>query len=129
MASNGGICIDFKQAKAPVAAPGAEGAASVDDCLRRYAYSLASARDDAGTVAEAAVAACSTQLTRWNQQALNQPGGEVEAMSLATGQPTTPIAEHSNYAASRALFYVVQSRAGSCAPPPAKDGTPEGVSG
>ena len=48
--------------------------------------------------------------------------------SLITGEPTTPMAEHNNFAHARALFYVVQARAGNCAPPPAKDGVPEGVS-
>jgi len=51
-------------------------------------------------------------------------GGQVpnvaeSAPSLLTGQTTTPIAEHYNYAQGRALFYVVQGRAGKCAPPPA----------
>ena len=45
-----------------------------------------------------------------------------------TGQPTTPLAEHNGYAERRAIFYVVQARAGSCPAPAAKDGAPEGVS-
>ncbi|WP_293675987.1 hypothetical protein [uncultured Phenylobacterium sp.] len=129
MASNGKICIDFKQAKAPVSgAPGADGAAAVDLCVQRWAYSLASSRDDAETVAQATAIACQTQLARWNQASLNQPGADGEAASLITGQPTSPLAEHNAFSHSRALFYVVQARAGNCAPPAVVNGVPEGVS-
>ena len=77
--------------------------------------------------AEAVAAACGAQLSRWNQASLSQPGGTDEAASLVTGQPTTPLAEHNAFTHQRALFYVVQARAGRCAPPPVKDGVPEGV--
>ena len=127
MASNDKICIDFKQAKAPFAAGGSEGATAVDQCVQRWAYSLASSRDDADIVADAAAAACDAQLSRWNQASLAQPAGDVEAASLTTGQPTTPLAEHNAFTRGRALFYVVQARAGSCAPPPVVNGAPEGV--
>ena len=128
---NAKICVDFKAAKAPVAAPGApgaDGAARVDECVKRWAYSLAPSRDDAGVVAEAAKSACGAQLASWNQQIVDQPGAaDGESASILTGEPTTPLAEHNAYAERRALFYVVQARAGSCAAPPAKDGVPEGV--
>jgi hypothetical protein len=125
-AANPKICVSFKEAKAaPLAA--ADGAAPVEECVRRWAYSLAPSRDDADVVAEAVTAACSAHLSRWNQQTLNQPGAEGDATSITTGQPTTPLAEHNAFVHGRALFYVVQARAGSCAPPPAKDGVPEGV--
>jgi predicted outer membrane protein len=130
MAGNPKVCFDFKTAK-PAAAPavaGAEGAAPVEDCVRKWAYSLAGSRDDAGTVAEAAVAACNLQLVRWNQQSLSQPGADIEANSLITGQPTTPLSEHSAFVHARALLYVVQARAGQCAPPPMTNGVPDGVS-
>ena len=128
MAANPKVCADFKQAKAAPIAPGAEGAAPVEECVKRWAYSLAGAHDDAGTVAEAAVAACGAQLSRWNQQTLSQPGSDIEADSITTGQPTTPRAEHAAYTAGRALFYVVQARAGACAPPPITNGVPDGIS-
>jgi hypothetical protein len=140
MAANSKVCADFKATKPattttaatapPMAAmaAGAEGAAPVDDCVRKWAYSLAASRDAADTVAEAAVAACNVQLARWNQQALSQPGADVEASSITTGQPTTPLAEHSAFAGARALLYVVQARAGQCAPPPITNGVPDGVS-
>ena len=126
---NAKICADFKAPKnAPIAA-GADGAASMDECLKRWAYSLAPSRDDAEVVAAAAKSACGAQLSRWNQQIVNQPGAaEGESASILTGEPTTPLGEHNAYADRRALFYVVQARAGSCAAPPFKNGTPEGVS-
>ena len=128
--TNANICVDFKTAKAPSAtpgAPGADGAARVDECVKRWAYSLASSPDDAMVVAEAAKAACGAQLSSWNQQIVNQPGADGESVSIMTGEPTTPLAEHNGFAERRALFYVVQARAGNCAPPPAKDSAPEGV--
>jgi hypothetical protein len=141
MAANPKVCADFKAAKpasttagtttaittAPPMVAGAEGAQPVDDCVRRWAYSLASSRDDADTVAEAAVAACNVQLARWNQQTLGQPGSEIEASSIITGQPTTPLGEHSAFAGARALLYVVQARAGHCAAPPITNGVPDGL--
>lgn len=128
------ICTPFAVAaggagNAQTPAPGvqpaaADPAAALDDCLHRWGYSLAAASDGAQEVAMATVAACAPALTRWNQQMLATATGPQGAAatetapSLLTGQPTTPIAEHYNYAQARALFYVVQGRAGKCAPPP-----------
>jgi hypothetical protein len=129
MAANSKICADFKatpKTAAPIVAMDA-GAAPVDECMRRWAYSLAASHDPAATVAEATVAACTTQLARWNQQTLSQPGAEMEAASITTGQPTTPLIEHSTFAGARALFYVVQARAGHCDAPPITNGVPDGI--
>ena len=127
-ASNPKICTDFK-AKAAVAtaAPIADGSAPTDDCARRWAYSLAPSRDGAEVVAEAVVAACNTTLGHWNQQAMQLPMDGQMGASLTTGEPTTPMGEHNNFLRSRALLYVVQARAGACAPPPATNGAPDGV--
>lgn len=125
MAANSKICADFKQAK--VAGPVADGAAPLDECVRRWAYSLASSHDDADAVAEAVVSACSTQLQRWNQASLATPQGDAPSASILTGEATTPLAEHNAFANDRALLYVVQARAGKCAPPPVANGAPEGV--
>jgi len=127
------ICARFDtagtaQPTAPAA--GADLAAPVDECLRRWAYSLAGARDSANVVGEAVVAACGAALTRWNQTALSQPaqgGAQGQGVSLMTGQPTDPLAAHDAFAHARALFYVVQARAGRCAPPPVKNGVPVGA--
>jgi len=118
-----GVCKAFPAANAQPAA--LEGAAGLEDCLHRWAYTLAGGPDDAGTVADATVAACSAPLSRWNQQTLGAAAAEgapQEAQSLLTGETTNPIAEHRNFAADRALFYVVQARAGSCKPPPRREG-------
>jgi hypothetical protein len=101
----------------------ADPAAALDDCLHRWGYTLAVSSDRAQDVAQATVAACTPALTRWNQAGLatapqRQPGLPT-APSLLTGQPTNPMAEHFTYAQGRALFYVVQARAGKCPPPPA----------
>lgn len=127
MGGNSKICADFKQAKGiPIGA--ADGAGPVDECVKRWGYALASSRDDANIVSEAVVAACGTQLSRWNQQILSVPGADGESASLTTGQPTTPLAEHNAFTHNRALFYVVQARAGSCPAPPITNGVPEGIS-
>jgi len=59
---------------------------------------------------------------------VNQPGAaDAQAASLVTGEPTTPLAEHNSFAHNQALLYVVQARAGACAPPPATNGVPDGA--
>ncbi len=129
LAANSKICTDFKASKAVVTpAPIDDGSTPVDECVRRWAYSLASSRDSADVVSEAVVAACNTSLSRWNRQAIQLPTDGAAAASLTTGEPTTPIAEHNTFTHSRALLYVVQARAGACAPPPATNGVPDGVS-
>ena len=100
-------------------------AAAFDDCLHRWSYSLAGAKDQADVVASAAVAACGATLTRWNQQSLNQnsqsePPDGASPTSLITGQPADLVTARAQFAQSRALFYVVQARAGSCAVPTGK---------
>jgi hypothetical protein len=108
---------------------GADPSAGLEDCLHRWGYALAASRDDASQVAAATVAACSPSLSRWNQSALAQSdaGGPQEAPSLVSGQPTTPIGEHFIFAQGRALFYVVQARAGKCSAPPMTNGAPTGL--
>lgn len=127
MAANSKICADFKTA--PGATAAADPAMPVEECTRRWAYSLASSKDSAEVVADAVVAACGAQLSKWNQAALGQsaPGSNEQALSLTTGQPTNPLAEHSAFAQGRALLYVVQARAGRCAPPPVENGAPTGL--
>jgi len=131
---NRGICASFKTAttkNAPAVSDAS--AAPVDECLRRWAYSLAGSRDNADMVADAAVSACADRLTAWNQGVASQQpqdaGGADQSggMSILTGQPTNPVAEHSVFARSRALLYVVQARAGRCPPPPVTAGAPNGA--
>ena len=106
-------------------AAGVDPSANLDDCLHRWGYTLAASSDAANFVADATLAACSAALSAWNQQSLSADngGGAIQAPSLMTGQPTNPLAEHYAFAEGRALFYVVQARAGHCGPPPAASGT------
>ena len=129
---NANICTDFRATNAAQSAvpPTADAATPVDDCVKRWAYSLAGARDAADVVADAAVSACAAKLGAWNQTALGQQpqgGPPVEALSLTTGQPTTAMAEHAAFAHGRALLYAVQARAGRCTPPPATNGVLAGT--
>ena len=110
----------------PAADVTAAAATPIDECLRRWAYSLAPSRDPADTVSDAVVAACTGDLARWNEQALGQGSNAAEAPSITTGQPTNPLAEHNALAHGRALLYVVEARAGNCAPPPVTNGAPQG---
>ena len=126
--ANSHVCTPFPEqaanganASAPAVAP-ADAGTAVDDCLHRWGYTLAASSDPAGEVAQATVAACASTLSRWNQQTAagaEASGGPVTAPSLVTGQPATPISEHYSYAQGRAMFYVVQARAGKCAAPAA----------
>jgi hypothetical protein len=128
VSSAAGPCTPFKGADAaspPAGAP-ANGSAAVEECLHRWGYALASAKETADVVAAATVTACSGPVANWNQQALGQASQQQqqqqdqpeEPTSLTTGEPTNPMAEHAQFAQSEALFYVVQARAGKCAPPP-----------
>jgi hypothetical protein len=150
LAANHGLCFDFHANRTtPVSTPASAAAATApganamvqpaaatadpsvttDDCVRRWAYSLAPSSDSARDVANAAVGACLGALARWNEQSLGQGTGPTQAPSITTGQPTNALAEHDNYAHNRALLYVVEARAGRCAPPPAKNGAPQGTVG
>jgi hypothetical protein len=128
---NAGICADFKNASTTNTAPGAttinDAATPVDECVRRWAYSLAGASDTADVVADAVVAACGSAVSRWNQATLSQPSSG-EGVSLTTGQPSNPLAEHATFARGRAILYVVEARAGQCPPPAVINGAPAGVS-
>jgi hypothetical protein len=95
-------------------------AAAFDDCLHRWGYRLARSDDPAETAAAAVVAACAPTLARWNSTTLSQPAAAPDtAVSLVTGEPSTTLADRYRSAQSKALFYVVQARAGNCALPPA----------
>lgn len=127
------FCPNFKTASTntsgPLAVTDPNGAAA-DECVRRWAYSMAPSRDSASMVAEASISACAARLGAWNQAGLSQFGGgapPAEAVSIITGQPTNPVAEHNSFLRGRALLYVVQARAGHCAPPAIVNGAPSGA--
>lgn len=126
-----GLCTPFETADAKPAsgvpapsAAAADASAPLEDCLHRWAYSLAPSSDPADQVASATVAACAGQLSAWNRESLTPgAGAPAQALSLMSGEPISPMAAHREFAESRALFFVVQARAGKCAPPPPrKDG-------
>ena len=98
-------------------------AGAFDDCIHRWGYTLAPARDPADVVAQAAVDACGPIIATWNQQATSQQSTEQPTRyggreSQAAQQPS-PQAQQIRMAESKALFYVVQARAAGCTPPPA----------
>jgi hypothetical protein len=124
--SNPKICADFSNNAGPGATR--RGLGSVDAGRRmRSPLGLQPGRlqaTGAEVVAEAVGRrlARPRSLSRWNQASLGQAAGcgnsSEQALSLTTGQPTNPLAEHSSFAQGRALFYVVQARAGRCKAPP-----------
>lgn len=127
--ADAGICTPFNTAQtaatdptgvaAPVT-PGGTEAAAFDDCLHRWGYRLARSDDAADLAAQAAVAVCAPVLARWNQSSLAvvAPRASDSAVSLVTGQTNNTAADRYDMAQGKALFYVVQARAGNCAPPP-----------
>lgn len=108
----------------------ADPGAAFDDCIHRWAYAMAPARDPADIVAHAAVDACGAQMNAWNQQVAAQNpvaydqyqptsrGRQPEQMQQQSPQ-NAALAEHMQVAQARSLFYVIQARAAGCAPPPA----------
>ncbi len=125
-----GFCPTFSQASSnpggALAVADPNGVAA-DECVHRWAFALAPAEGSAGMAAEAAMAACTQKLTTWNEVSLSQGGPSGEAMSVVTGAPTNPVAEHSSFLRERALLYVEEARAGACAPPKVKNGLPSGA--
>src|SRR3954469_11478734 len=73
-ANNPKICAPFKPAKPAAEAVADDGAVAFDDCLHRWAYSLAPSRDSAEMVATAAMGACNAQLLKWNGKVLGEAG-------------------------------------------------------
>jgi len=116
-------CTPFKAANTNVNTTLSDPAASFDDCVHRWAYTLAPARDPADVVARASVDACGPILTAWNQQTLDQNPQPAPSRYGNRGpqqqQQNNPLAQRMGMVESRALFYVVQARAAGCAPPPA----------
>ena len=97
-------------------------AVTFDDCIHRWGYALAPSRDPADVVAQASVEACSTILANWSQQIGQQqgePSGDDSRGGREAPQTPDPEAQRMHAAEGRALFYVVQARAGGCAAPPA----------
>jgi hypothetical protein len=104
-----------------------------DDCIHRWAYAMAPARDPADIVAHATVDACGAAMNAWNQQVMAQSpdtqeapqpptrgrGYEQQAQQAQQNPQNSALAQHMQIAEARSLFYVIQARAAGCAPPPA----------
>jgi hypothetical protein len=130
--AGGKYCTPFPSASAATNAAAGLAPASVndpavafDDCIHRWGYVLAPSRDPADVVAQASVEACSTILANWSQQSSQQgnqqgePSGYGSRGGPSAAQTPDPEAQRMHAAEGRALFYVVQARAGGCAAPPA----------
>jgi hypothetical protein len=132
-------CTPFQKAAATTSTPSglaapvstaADPGAAFDDCVHRWAYAMAPARDPADIVAHAAVDACGAQMNAWNQQvAAQNPNAYDQYQPTSRGRESeeaqqqdpqnAALAEHMQVAQARSLFYVIQARAAGCAPPPA----------
>ncbi len=88
--ANPKICADFKATPSVTAA--ADPATPVEECTRRWAYSLAGSRDSAEAVADAVVAACAPALSKWNQASLDQTPRKLD-ISEATQKDVRKIVE------------------------------------
>jgi hypothetical protein len=123
-----GYCATFKTSSGAGAqnTPIGDPAAAVDDCIHRWAYVLSRGHDPADVVAHATMEACSTALASWNQQGMStaQPD-QIDAppryarRGQASDQSANPMAQRMGMVNAKALFYVVQARAGNCELPPA----------
>jgi hypothetical protein len=122
-ALTGKYCTPFPAAATHAAgglAPAAinDPAASFDDCIHRWGYALAPAHDPADVVAQASVEACSSILASWSQQ-IGQGADSGQYSPRGAAPAPSPAQQQMHAAVGRALFYVVQARAGGCAAPPA----------
>jgi hypothetical protein len=112
---------------APASTAVADPGTAFDDCVHRWAYAMAPARDPADIVAHAAVDACGAAMNAWNQQvAAQSPEPEYPPPRQGRGSEqmdqspqSAALAQHMQIAQARSLFYVIQARAAGCTPPPA----------
>lgn len=124
-----GYCATFKTSNGASAQSALAGdpSAAVDDCIHRWAYVLSRGHDPADVVAHATMEACSAPLTTWSQQALNTAPADQNDQApryYRRGAPSgqsaaNPMAQRMGMVSAKALFYVVQARAGNCDLPPA----------
>ena len=101
---NPGVCVPVPPPRANDAANAYEQAVFRDECIHRWAYRLAPSRDTADLVAGAVVGACRPQIDR-------------SATLLANGNESAEsyyLGEMERVARERALYRVVQARAGNC---------------
>ncbi|HTX50207.1 MAG TPA: hypothetical protein VME40_12560 [Caulobacteraceae bacterium] len=120
LTADGKYCAPFSTTAATGPGARSDPAAAFDDCVHRWGYALAPSRDPADVVAQATVSACGPILSQWSQQVMgSDQGAAPESRRAQAEAASNPMAQQIRMAESRALFYVVQARAGGCAPPPA----------
>jgi hypothetical protein len=98
------LCAPVPPARSDQAANGYTQAVQRDECIHRWAYRFAAAPDDADQVVGAVIGACRAQIDR---SATMLGGGDDEAERWY-------LAEMERVAKERALYRVIQARAGNC---------------
>ncbi len=99
-----GICAPVPPPRQEAAANPYQQAIQRDECIHRWAYRFASAPDDAESVVGAVIGACRAQIDR-SATMLGSGDEEAERFYLA---------EMEAAAKERALYRVIQARAGNC---------------
>lgn len=100
----GGLCDPIPPPRQQPAANAYQQAIQRDECIHRWGYRLAAAPDDADAVVGAVIGACRAQIDR-SATLLGEGDEEAERYYLT---------EMERVARERALYRVVQARAGKC---------------
>ena len=99
-----GICAPLPELRQQAAADSYQQAVQRDECIHRFGYAFAAAPDPADAVVGAVIGACRSQIDR-------------SATMLGEGDPEAErwfLEQMERAARERALYRVVQARAGSC---------------
>lgn len=99
-----GICAEVPPQRQEPAANAYQQAIQRDECIHRWSYRFAAAPDDAEAVVGAVIGACRAQIDR-------------SATLLGEGDPEAErwyLAEMERASRERALYRVIQARAGGC---------------
>jgi hypothetical protein len=99
-----GICAAVPAVRPEPAANAYQQAIQRDECIHRWGYRFAAAPDEAGSVVGAVIGACRAQIDR-------------SATMLGNGDPEAErwyLAEMERVARERALYRIIQARAGGC---------------
>lgn len=103
-AGDPGLCAAVPVAREQPAANAYQQAIQRDECIHRFSYRFARVRDDADAVVGAVIGACRAQIDR-------------SATMLGEGDPEAErfyLAEMERAARERAMYRVIQARAGDC---------------
>ena len=99
-----GLCMPLPEVRREPAGNAYEQAVQRDECIHRSSYAFAAAPDSADAVVGAVIGACRVQIDR---SATMLGGGDPEAEKWY-------LAEMERAARERALYRVIQARAGNC---------------